>query len=498
MEISDDQDYLTMDPNSSETNDDSDYMTMNQTRQTQQGESEYKTMARRTSSKRGAAYLPKDSVHIIYEDDGADIADTVDKALSNETLGIEVSKSILTDKNRRMFNKFTVNIIIMTPDFLRAIKEHGDEHFTDMFKGAGKSILMIPKQSDMEECREVLSNKYTMSSRWPVTHIGTSGISFKRSILDVLELMEQRNSAPMLRLCRIIPSTISSVRETVHVVFRSDVPEHVTVTFLNEDGPDITMDTTRINASMFSFTPKGIRHGHQKIEVKVGESCAGVCSLTIKSPMETFSDFIADIVSPVSFMCDAMGVSERKKETLDTDFVDRFTNGQRSDPIDHLVTGNYSHEDCQSRIGKLYPTLLHFAAHYGLSGLCQQLLTYPGADIAKRLRNRDGRTPYDLAKQSDERFVADLLTDNDGTVRRRRSGRGQSSTDSGVFSIPIDPSDDPSSAPPLPLRERPPSEQFWSHRMTAIWEDKSMLTLHDSTGSGDSYGTINDLMITHF
>ncbi|OWF43969.1 hypothetical protein KP79_PYT01789 [Mizuhopecten yessoensis] len=118
-----------------------------------------------------------------------------------------------------------------------------------------------------------------------------------------------------------------------------------------------------------------------------------------------------------------MGVSEKTKDALDTDFVDRFSNGKCSEPMNNLMTGNSNFDDCDPRSSKLYPTLLHFAAHYGLPGLCKILLEYPGADIAKRLKNRDSRTPYDLAKLSEERYLAELLLDN--CVIERRGSRGK-------------------------------------------------------------------------
>lgn len=80
--------------------------------------------------------------------------------------------------------------------------------------------------------------------------------------------------------------------------------------------------------------------GEKQLEIKVGDASAGTCTVVIKSHMENFADILDEVTNPVSFMCDAMGVPERSKESLDNDFVDRLTNGQ-SDPHTQLLTDNY-------------------------------------------------------------------------------------------------------------------------------------------------------------
>lgn len=51
-----------------------------------------------------------------------------------------------------------------------------------------------------------------------------------------------------------------------------------------------------------------------------------------------------------------------------------------------------------------YPTLLHFAAKWGLEHLCMQLMECPGGETACDMRNYAGKTPPELAESSG--FVA--------------------------------------------------------------------------------------------
>ena len=55
------------------------------------------------------------------------------------------------------------------------------------------------------------------------------------------------------------------------------------------------------------------------------------------------------------------------------------------------------------------PTLLHFAAKYGLEQLCITLLTFPGGRHALKIKNNNGKTPYKLAIAGEFTHLADNI-----------------------------------------------------------------------------------------
>lgn len=65
------------------------------------------------------------------------------------------------------------------------------------------------------------------------------------------------------------------------------------------------------------------------------------------------------------------------------------------------MPSHYSSSLIQCCLGsEEYPTLLHFAARWGLEHLCMQLMDCPGGDVACELRNYSGKTPAELAEAS--------------------------------------------------------------------------------------------------
>lgn len=57
-----------------------------------------------------------------------------------------------------------------------------------------------------------------------------------------------------------------------------------------------------------------------------------------------------------------------------------------------------------------YPTLLHFAARYGLEKLAMQLLDCPGGDIACDIRNSCDLTPSEMAQAGGHQDLAHMLS----------------------------------------------------------------------------------------
>lgn len=57
-----------------------------------------------------------------------------------------------------------------------------------------------------------------------------------------------------------------------------------------------------------------------------------------------------------------------------------------------------------------FPTLLHFAARFGLTKLAVQLLDCPGGDVACDIRNACDLTPSEIAEKSGHSELAHILS----------------------------------------------------------------------------------------
>ncbi|XP_037027608.1 phosphoinositide 3-kinase adapter protein 1 isoform X1 [Bradysia coprophila] len=107
--------------------------------------------------------------------------------------------------------------------------------------------------------------------------------------------------------------------------------------------------------------------------------------------------------SPLEFMCHSLGINNSDRTALDAYLSQTFQ--KNVPPNFHLLSTTEPVKNPIFRANKdnsseEYPTLLHFAAKWGLEHLCMQLMECPGGETACDIRNHAGKTPPELAESS--------------------------------------------------------------------------------------------------
>nr|XP_012151400.1 PREDICTED: phosphoinositide 3-kinase adapter protein 1 isoform X2 [Megachile rotundata] len=139
----------------------------------------------------------------------------------------------------------------------------------------------------------------------------------------------------------------------------------------------------------------------------------GVKQVKCESRLRELDQILRAHDNPLEFMCQTFGFNPGDREQLDNWMVHAF---QRNVPphfnLLSTPSGVVSTQRVHSRriVGpEENPTLLHFAARFGLERLAWQLLECPGGDIACDLRNVSELTPADLAEQAGHARLAHQL-----------------------------------------------------------------------------------------
>ncbi|XP_019758359.2 phosphoinositide 3-kinase adapter protein 1 isoform X2 [Dendroctonus ponderosae] len=115
--------------------------------------------------------------------------------------------------------------------------------------------------------------------------------------------------------------------------------------------------------------------------------------------------------NPVEFMCQTLGFSPADREHLDSWLVHGF---QKNLPPHFNLFGTHNTPFSASitvrkQSNEEFPTLLHFAAKFGLEKLAAQLMDCPGAEIAYEVRNVFGMTPIEIADSSGHNSLSSTL-----------------------------------------------------------------------------------------
>ncbi|XP_030375827.1 uncharacterized protein LOC115625077 isoform X2 [Scaptodrosophila lebanonensis] len=145
-----------------------------------------------------------------------------------------------------------------------------------------------------------------------------------------------------------------------------------------------------------------------EIRIEKNNKSLGARPIKCESRMRELEQLLRIEDSPIEFMCQALGLGPAERDDLDLHLLQCF---QRNMPPNfHLLNGPYEKQPhFFTRLESSpeeYPTLLHFAARWGLNRLCIQLMECPGGDTACGVRNCTGRTPAELAEQEGHHKLA--------------------------------------------------------------------------------------------
>ncbi|XP_046806310.1 uncharacterized protein LOC111676505 isoform X1 [Lucilia cuprina] len=137
-----------------------------------------------------------------------------------------------------------------------------------------------------------------------------------------------------------------------------------------------------------------------EIRLEKNQKSLGARPIKCESRLRELEQLLRSEDSPIEFMCHALGIGPTEKEDLDVHLLQCFQ--KNMPPNFHLLNGPYEQKQNQflslrESSPEEYPTLLHFAARWGLNRLCMQLMECPGGDTACGIRNCAGKTPSELA-----------------------------------------------------------------------------------------------------
>jgi phosphoinositide 3-kinase adapter protein 1 len=124
----------------------------------------------------------------------------------------------------------------------------------------------------------------------------------------------------------------------------------------------------------------------------------GVRPIKCESRLRELEQILKNTDAPMEFMCQSLGISTVDSEQLDLHIVQAF---QKNIPPNFNLLApqtestNSLHKEASP---EEFPTLMHFAARWGLERLGLLLLECPGAEMACEIKNANGKTPADIAE----------------------------------------------------------------------------------------------------
>lgn len=183
-----------------------------------------------------------------------------------------------------------------------------------------------------------------------------------------------------------------------HKIDDQSLPE---VEFSSENVATKRVQGTMLNEYTISVPAPEMPAGNVSLTLYTDQSCISLRPVTYYTNMEEVSRYLENATDPVNFICQAFNLTCDTTESLDNVLTDSLKSRMPAAGLQVFGTRQIEEANmsaCQRN--EELPTLLHFAAKYGLKKLTTILLQCPGALQAYSVMNKHGDYPNKLAEKS--------------------------------------------------------------------------------------------------
>ncbi|XP_006880268.1 PREDICTED: phosphoinositide 3-kinase adapter protein 1 [Elephantulus edwardii] len=210
---------------------------------------------------------------------------------------------------------------------------------------------------------------------------------------------------------------------TVYIIVKCKLDERVTpeVEFSPEDSHSIRVEAKLENEYTVAVKAPNLSSGNVSLKVYCRDL---VCETTISyyTDMEEIGNLLSSASNPVEFMCQAFKIVPYNTETLDKLLTESLKNNIPASGLHLFGISQLEEEDMMTnQRDEELPTLLHFAAKYGLKNLTALLLTCPGALQAYSVANKHGHYPNTIAEKHGFRDLRQFIDEYVETVDMLKS-----------------------------------------------------------------------------
>ncbi|XP_008428260.1 phosphoinositide 3-kinase adapter protein 1 [Poecilia reticulata] len=211
--------------------------------------------------------------------------------------------------------------------------------------------------------------------------------------------------SPTQPTCRTVqPSRVQcGDQETIFIVFSSRVGfgSPVEVEFSPEGAASKRVLASVENEFTVSVSAPEMPAGVTSLTLHADGSRVDLSPVTFYTSMGEVSRCLTQAADPVNFICQAFNLTSNAAESVDTLLTDSLKSRMPPSGLQLLGVKQIEEDNMSAyQRNEELPTLLHFAAKYGLKKLMSSLLRCPGALQAYSVMNKHGDYPNTLAEKS--------------------------------------------------------------------------------------------------
>lgn len=215
---------------------------------------------------------------------------------------------------------------------------------------------------------------------------------------------EEMSSPPHSTCLTVQPNRVlCGEREIIFIIFTHKVDEQSVpeVEFSCEHVDAKRVLGTVENEYTISVTAPDMPAGVISLTMYTDQSCISLKPVTYYTHMGEVNRHLENATDPVNFICQAFNLTSNLTESLDNMLTDSLKSRMPANSLQLFGIRQIEEDNMAAyQRNEELPTLLHFAAKYGLKKLTTLLLQCPGALQAYSVMNKHGDYPNTLAEKS--------------------------------------------------------------------------------------------------
>ncbi|GLD56084.1 sorbin and SH3 domain-containing protein 1 isoform X1 [Lates japonicus] len=222
-------------------------------------------------------------------------------------------------------------------------------------------------------------------------------------IATILESLTDSRRVVAKHACEAAAVVLCGEQETLFIIFTQKLDDQsVPEVEFKSDSEDAKRVPCRVeNEYTISVAAPDMPAGVVSLTMYTDCSCISLRPVTYYTNMGEVSRCLENASDPVDFICQAFNLTSNATESLDTMLTDSLKSRMPATGLQLFGIRQIEEDNMAAyQRDEELPTLLHFAAKYGLKKLTTILLRCPGALQAYSVMNKYGDYPNTLAEKS--------------------------------------------------------------------------------------------------
>ncbi|XP_072939314.1 uncharacterized protein stumps isoform X2 [Epargyreus clarus] len=316
-------------------------------------------------------------------------------------------------------SKAQLQIVILCPNLASKLSDLKRDISFDTLVRVDKVLVML---LGVEKNHVIANNcdDYPEVDQWQMMSVREKDTSFVDTFLTaavgILRTKDCKDTATDRTSFSIVPKKVKIGQSRVIALLNDPIREEDSIKIMVDKKGEVIQIPTfkKRNPYTLQFDiPESCLEVSMLVWVRVSKNGQSLGRRQIKceSRLRELDQLLRASDHPLEFMCQTLGFKTTNKDQLDSWMLNAF---QKNIPPHFNLLSSSEHFNPKADVssGEEYPTLLHWAARFGLERVCWQLLECPGGGAAVALRNARQRTPADLARDHKHYRLADMLADH--------------------------------------------------------------------------------------